>query len=279
MTPILQVDQLTMRFGGLTAVGGLSFEAGAGAITSVIGPNGAGKTTVFNCITGFYRPTSGTIRLLDPSGARELQRLPGHLIARRARVARTFQNIRLFAGMTVLENLLVAQHNALMPNVGSGLLAVFGLGGHRAAEAVAIDRARGWLDRINLLSRADDPAGALPYGDQRRLEIARAMAPEPRLLLLDEPAAGMNPAETAALARLVRRLGGLGATVLLVEHDMGFVMDISDRVTVLNFGRRIFEGAPAAVRQEPAVIEAYLGQKVAARLAAQQAGQVRAPTT
>ncbi|MBC7799631.1 MAG: ATP-binding cassette domain-containing protein, partial [Gemmatimonadaceae bacterium] len=156
-----------MRFGGLTAVNALSFEARRGQITSVIGPNGAGKTTVFNCITGFYRPTAGSIALTHPGGAVfELQTLPGHRIGRRARVARTFQNIRLFAGMTVLENLLVAQHNALMPNVGSGLLSVFGLGGHRAAERVAIDRARGWLDRIALLHRADDPAGALPYGDQ-----------------------------------------------------------------------------------------------------------------
>ena len=198
--PLLQVTDLTMRFGGLTAVNALSFEARRGEITSVIGPNGAGKTTVFNCITGFYRPTSGDIALTHPDGAAfRLQTLPGHRIARRARVARTFQNIRLFAGMTVLENLLVAQHNALMPNVGSGLLAVFGLGGHRAAEAVAIDRARGWLDRINLLPRADDPAGALPYGDQRRLEIARAMCMDPVLLCLDEPAAGLNPRESDAL--------------------------------------------------------------------------------
>ena len=260
MTPILQVDQLTMRFGGLTAVGGLSFEAGAGAITSVIGPNGAGKTTVFNCITGFYRPTSGTIRLLDPSGARELQRLPGHLIARRARVARTFQNIRLFAGMTVLENLLVAQHNRLMPNVGVGLLAVLGLGAHRRAEAAAIERARLWLDRINLLPRADDPAGALPYGDQRRLEIARAMCTAPVLLCLDEPAAGLNPRESDDLAGLLGSIKAEGCSILLIEHDMGVVMRISDKVVVLDHGTKIADGPPAEVRASPAVVAAYLGE-------------------
>ncbi len=261
MTPaILQVADLTMRFGGLTAVNALSFEAERGAITSVIGPNGAGKTTVFNCITGFYRPTSGSIRLLGPAGARELQRLPGHLIARQARVARTFQNIRLFAGMTVLENLLVAQHNRLMPNVAVGLLAVLGLGAHRRAEADAIERARVWLDRINLLPRADDPAGALPYGDQRRLEIARAMCTDPVLLCLDEPAAGLNPRESDDLAGLLASIKADGCSILLIEHDMGVVMRISDRVIVLDHGKRIAAGPPDEVRASPAVIAAYLGE-------------------
>ena len=258
---MLAVRDLTMRFGGLTAVNALSFTAAAGDITSVIGPNGAGKTTVFNCITGFYRPTSGTIQLAHPDGASySLQTMAGHRIARRARVARTFQNIRLFQGMTVLENLLVAQHNALMPTVASGLLSVFGAGGYRRAEAVALDRARSWLDRIALLTRADDPAGALPYGDQRRLEIARAMCTGPVMLCLDEPAAGLNPRESDELATLLKSIKADGCTLLLIEHDMGVVMRISDHIVVLDHGKRIAAGPPAAIRADPAVIAAYLGE-------------------
>jgi len=259
--PLLQVTDLTMRFGGLTAVNALSFEARRGEITSVIGPNGAGKTTVFNCITGFYKPTSGGIVLAHGDGGTfPLQSMPGHRIARRARVARTFQNIRLFAGMTVLENLLVAQHNMLMPNVGSGLLSVFGLGGHHRAEVVAIDQARGWLARINLLARADDPAGALPYGDQRRLEIARAMCTGPVLLCLDEPAAGLNPRESDELAALLKSIQADGCSILLIEHDMGVVMRISDHIVVLDHGKLISDGDPAHVRADPNVIAAYLGE-------------------
>ena len=251
-----------MRFGGLLAVRDLSFAAQAGDITSVIGPNGAGKTTVFNCITGFYRPTGGAIVLRHASGDRfALQTIPGHRIARRARVARTFQNIRLFAGMTVLENLLVAQHNQMMPNVGAGLLAVFGLGGHKRAQAIAIEHARLWLDRIGLLHRADDPAGALPYGDQRRLEIARAMCTDPVLLCLDEPAAGLNPRETDELSALLKSIQADGCSVLLIEHDMGLVMRISDHIVVLDHGERIADGPPEIIRADPAVIAAYLGEE------------------
>jgi branched-chain amino acid transport system ATP-binding protein len=257
---LLATRGLTRRYAGLVAVDGVDLAIPDGGVHAVIGPNGAGKTTLFNMISGLVAPSSGEVLF----GGADVTRLPAD---RRARlgIARTFQNIRIFGAMTLLENVLTGLH----PLLTSSLVGIVArLPRFRREEANGVLRARGALALVGLAEREGERAAALSYGDQRRLEIARAVAGSPRLLLLDEPAAGMNPAETAALATLIRRIVASGTTVLLVEHDMRFVMDLSDSVTVLNFGRRIFAGPPAQARADAGVIEAYLGAKVAARLAA-----------
>ena len=260
MSNLLSVEKLTMKFGGLVAIDDLSFDAKNNQITSIIGPNGAGKTTVFNCLTGFYKPTTGQMYLHQADNKVSLRKYTDFKIAHVAKVARTFQNIRLFPAMSVLENLLVAQHNELMVASGYSLYGLLNLTSYREKEQQAVDKAKYWLDIIGLTHRADDNAGDLPYGDQRKLEIVRAMCIEPHLLCLDEPAAGLNAKESSDLNKLLLFLKNEKKTgILLIEHDMSVVMGISDHVVVLNYGKKIFQGTAKETKNSPEVIEAYLG--------------------
>jgi len=251
---LLEVRHLSMRFGGLLAVDNVHFDVRRKQIFAIIGPNGAGKTTVFNCVGGFYRPTTGTVAL----DGQLLHGLSSHHVAQ-CGLVRTFQNVRLFKTLTVVENLLVSQHTQLETRLFPGL---FKTPRYRRTEAEALDRAAFWLEKVGLLSVANREAGYLAYGQQRRLEIARCMITQPKLLMLDEPAAGLNPQETRDLDRLINELRAEhNVAVLLIEHDMSLVMGISDEILVMEYGRPIATGTPAEIRNNPKVIKAYLGEE------------------
>ena len=257
---LLDVQNLTMKFGGLIAIDDLSFSAKKDHITSIIGPNGAGKTTVFNCLTGFYKATAGSMYLNKENNKMDLKKFSDFKVAQKAGVARTFQNIRLFPQMSVLENMMVAQHNKLMTASGFSILGLINSKSYLQKEKEAVEISKYWLDIIGLTNRADDNAGDLPYGDQRKLEIVRAMCIDPHLLCLDEPAAGLNAKESAELNKLLKFIKNDKKTgILLIEHDMSVVMGISDHVVVLNYGKKIFEGTAKETKNSPEVIEAYLG--------------------
>jgi len=250
---ILKVEGLCMRFGGLLAVDQVALDVKPQEVFAIIGPNGAGKTTVFNCISGFYKPTAGTVSL----GGQSIAGLASHEVANHG-VVRTFQNVRLFKGMTVLENLLVAQHQQIKRNLLSGL---FKTKAYREAEENAKQQAAHWLDVMGLRAFTNREAGNLAYGHQRRLEIARCMITKPKLLMLDEPAAGLNPQEKVELQHLIDRLRKeYGVTVLLIEHDMSLVMGVSERILVMEYGKPIALGVPEVIRNDERVIKAYLGE-------------------